>query len=47
MRTWLHLAPKDDPFRARAQAKYDEMQQAFLAQRRERGDTLVAPARPS
>jgi Tfp pilus assembly protein PilF len=47
MRTWLHLAPKDDPFRARAQAKYDEMQQAFLAQRRERGDALVAPARPS
>jgi tetratricopeptide (TPR) repeat protein len=47
MRTWLHLAPTDDPFRAKAQAKYDEMQQAFLAQRRERGDALVAPARPS
>ena len=33
MRTWLHLAPANDPFRPQAEAKFDAMQRAFMMQR--------------
>lgn len=40
MRAWLHLAPSDDPFRAKGEAKFDEMQKAFFAERQGRGESI-------
>lgn len=33
LQTYLHLAPKDDPFYPRAQARFAEVQQRFMEQR--------------
>jgi tetratricopeptide (TPR) repeat protein len=40
MRAWLHLTPADDPFRAKGEAMFDEMQRAFFEERKGRGETL-------
>lgn len=40
MRAWLHLTPPDDPFRAKGEAKFDEMQKAFIEERSGRGESI-------
>jgi tetratricopeptide (TPR) repeat protein len=46
MRAWLHLVPPDDPFRARGEAKFDEMQKAFFEERQGRGESIPPSLSP-